>query len=380
MASANSRYRQIAEELSSQIMDGTLGPGTTFDTEPELARKFEVTRVTLRKAVDLLVAEGLVKRQQGRGTFVADNRHAAHPSYLLYVGQTEDHFFKSLYCALSREAQNHHLAVASFMTQANPSKQTTRHWERLAAKARAVVCDVALLNSLPQGIPEATPVLAFGRPVFPAQITLSHLLAYHILLDTRAAVRIATEQLLKLGHRRIAFITAGPMPGPHPLLGKPYPDMPEYLGFQDALLHAGITEELVVGIPAPLSEEEWEVSYDATLRRFLSTLSVLPTAFVCDADFRAARLLAVMEERGLTAPNDFSVVGVWNTPWCSITSPPLSSMSFSEDEIAHLLVILSQQPMPAVKVELSVTPRLIERVSSGRVPEPPQQVKKTGIK
>ena len=87
-----------------------------------------------------------------------------------------------------------------------------------------------------------------------------------------------------------------------------------------------------------------------------------------------------MEERGLSAPGDFSVVGAWNTPWCSITSPPLSSMSFSEDEIAHLLVILSQQPMPAVKVELSVTPRLIERASSGRVPETLQQVKKTGIK
>jgi GntR family transcriptional regulator, arabinose operon transcriptional repressor len=360
------RYRQIADELKSQIKESILVPGQTLPTEPELARKYSVTRVTLRKAVDMLVTEGLVKRQQGRGTFVADNRHATHPSYLLYVGPTEEHFFKEFYCALSRESQNKHLAVAAFHPQANLSPDAAQHWGRLIARARALICDVTLWPAVEASIPAATPVLAFGRP--DQGVASCRLPTYRILLDTRKAVRIATEHVLKLGHKRIAFITAGPMSGADPLLGKPYPDMPEFLGFQDALLPAGIFDGPVLGIPGPAKEDEWEVSYDAVLRHFLSSQPSIPTAFVCDADFRAARLLAVMEERGLHAPRDFSVVGLWNTPWCSITNPPLSSISFMEDEMAQLLVMLSQQPIPSAPVELAVTPRMIERASCGPAP------------
>lgn len=374
MAKKVPRYRQIADELKSQITESILVPGQTLPTEPELARQYAVTRVTLRKAVDLLVVEGLIKRQQGRGTFVADNRHATHPSYLLYVGPTEEHFFKEFYCALNREAQAKHLAVAAFNPQANPTPEATQHWGRLIARARALICDVNLWPTVEASTPSATPVLAFGRPEQGG--TSSRLPTYRLLLDTRKAVRIATEHVLKLGHTRIAFITAGPIPGADPLLGKPYPDMPEFLGFQDALLPAGISDCAVLGIPGPAKEEEWEVSYDAVLRHFLSSQSSIPTAFVCDADFRAARLLSVMKERGLHSPEDFSVVGLWNTPWCSITNPPLSSISFMEDEMAQLLVMLSQQPIPSAPVELAVTPRLIERASCGPAPLAVHQKKK----
>ena len=365
MASPLARYRQIADELTSAIKNGLLKPGETLPIEPDLAKQFAVSRMTLRKAVDQLVEEGLVKRQQGSGTFVTDNRHVAHPPYLLYLGQTKDHFFKDVYCALTREAQSHHLAVTAFDAHANLTPQASKHWLQLTTKALAVIHDEQLAHDLMLNIPKTTLVLDFGRQPLPGQISSSRTPDYHILLDTHAAVRIATEYLLKLGHRRIVFVTAGSISKPDTLLGKPYPTLPEYLGFQDALLHAGITEELVMGIAVPLWTQDWEKHYDAAIRQFLSQNPVMPTAFVCDADFRAVRLLSVMNERGLHAPEDFSVIGLWNTPWCNMTKPPLSSMSFSESEIARLLVMLSQQSLPADPVELSISPKLIQRGSCG---------------
>ena len=76
--SAVSLYIQIASALRQRIESGYWLPGQKISTLEELEREFEVARVTVRLAIELLEKEGLVHRQQGRGTFVAakvQNRH-----------------------------------------------------------------------------------------------------------------------------------------------------------------------------------------------------------------------------------------------------------------------------------------------------------------
>lgn len=68
--SATPLYRQIANVLYAEIASGVLAPGAPIASEAELQERFQVSRVTLRQAVGILVDEGLVVRQQGKGTFV----------------------------------------------------------------------------------------------------------------------------------------------------------------------------------------------------------------------------------------------------------------------------------------------------------------------
>lgn len=63
-------YLQVATALRRRIEDGQWEPGQKISTLDELEGEFQVARVTVRQAVDLLQKEGLVRRQQGRGTFV----------------------------------------------------------------------------------------------------------------------------------------------------------------------------------------------------------------------------------------------------------------------------------------------------------------------
>lgn len=63
-------YRQIKAQLIADIAAGRIPPGGVLPNETELARRFEVSIGTLRRAVDELVAEHILVRQQGRGTFV----------------------------------------------------------------------------------------------------------------------------------------------------------------------------------------------------------------------------------------------------------------------------------------------------------------------
>jgi GntR family transcriptional regulator len=64
-------YIQVAAELRRRIESGRWASGQKISTIEELQDEFGVARVTVRQAVELLEKDGLVRRHQGRGTFVA---------------------------------------------------------------------------------------------------------------------------------------------------------------------------------------------------------------------------------------------------------------------------------------------------------------------
>jgi GntR family transcriptional regulator len=64
------RYAQLADLLRQRIGRGVWTHGDKLPSLEELVREFDVARVTVRQAVDLLAREGLLSPQRGRGTFV----------------------------------------------------------------------------------------------------------------------------------------------------------------------------------------------------------------------------------------------------------------------------------------------------------------------
>ncbi len=67
-------YHQLSQSLLTQITNGKLSPGDALPPERELTATYNVSRITVRRAVDELENEGYVRREQGKGTFVASPR------------------------------------------------------------------------------------------------------------------------------------------------------------------------------------------------------------------------------------------------------------------------------------------------------------------
>ena len=65
------RYHQIADELRARVASGEYAAGRLLPSESELSGEFDVSRVTIRKALEMLRDEGLVNARQGFGWFVA---------------------------------------------------------------------------------------------------------------------------------------------------------------------------------------------------------------------------------------------------------------------------------------------------------------------
>ena len=63
-------YAQIVEQLQRDINNGIFSKSGRLPTETELSQQYGVSRITVRRAVDELVSQGLVEKKQGKGTFV----------------------------------------------------------------------------------------------------------------------------------------------------------------------------------------------------------------------------------------------------------------------------------------------------------------------
>ncbi|MGA2959572.1 MAG: GntR family transcriptional regulator [Thermodesulfobacteriota bacterium] len=84
-------YYQLERALRKRILTGKIIPSSQFPTERQLGEEFGVSRITVRQALMILENEGLLRREQGRGTFVI-KRDGGRIPYDLY-GYVDDLFF-----------------------------------------------------------------------------------------------------------------------------------------------------------------------------------------------------------------------------------------------------------------------------------------------
>lgn len=67
-------YAQLKEKIISDINNETLKYGDKIETEQEIMKKYNLSRITVRRAISELVAEGYLVKKQGKGTFVIKNK------------------------------------------------------------------------------------------------------------------------------------------------------------------------------------------------------------------------------------------------------------------------------------------------------------------
>jgi LacI family transcriptional regulator len=163
----------------------------------------------------------------------------------------------------------------------------------------------------------------------------------------------ATEHLLSLGHRRIGAIAGSP---------GWYATEERLTGFRSALAGAGILldPELVV-------HSDWRIPWGTAAAHQLLELPEPPTAIFGFNDNVAIGALHAAQERGLSVPDELSIVGFDDTQQAVIVTPRLTSVSQPLAELGRMGVsllarLLEGQRVDALRVELAT--RLVVRDST----------------
>jgi DNA-binding LacI/PurR family transcriptional regulator len=178
---------------------------------------------------------------------------------------------------------------------------------------------------------------------------------FSITVNNRHGACLATEHLIQLGHRRIAYITG---------LADHSDDLERLAGYHQALTEAGIGPD-----PALVVAGTGRAGGGERALPQLLALSEPPSAVFCYNDMTAIGLLRAARQAGLSVPRDLSIVGFDDIPFASYVQPPLTTIAQPMAELGRqaMQMVLALMPEADGRGRVSnvlVEGRLVVRESS----------------
>ena len=177
--------------------------------------------------------------------------------------------------------------------------------------------------------------------------------------DDAASVDVAVQHLVTLGHRRIGLAI-----GPERYV----PSRRKLAAFLAALVRHGLANDQAAArehVRSSLYTLEGGQAAAAEL------IDAGHTAIVCASDLMALGAVRAARSRGLSVPDDVSVVGYDDAPLIAFTDPPLTTVRQPVEAMARATVtaLLTEiQGEPAPRTELLFAPELVVRGSTGAAP------------
>lgn len=290
-------YLHLAELLKGEFLRGRYTSDRPLPSERELTLKHKVSRRTVRHAIELLKAEGLVSSSAGKGNFfravpgsktpakvigIILHTNAGNPFQLPFFGPLLEAF--TLVCEPLGYATRF-----AFLGGQDAERGTEAI---LAAAARREIAGLILIATLPASILEKiqqSGVPCVSVPNFPG-IPIGPVVSF----DALAGQRALTEWVLRKGHRQLGYI--------HGRLETS--TMSEKLdGFRLAAAAAGVLSEARICGPAAWVEEG-----EACAGKLLDGED-RPSVILCANDHVALGAYRAAKKRGLRVPRDLSLTG-----------------------------------------------------------------------
>jgi len=200
-------YYQVYNSIRERIESGEFSPGSALPPERQLGTEYDVSRITIVKALDRLVTEGLIEKQQGRGTFVLEQNQAeSEQKFALgYIPAGLLHpYFYSIQMGMAEVTtrENCELHVIGLHETQREDLDTIVENARSSVNGLVVYPrpnkkDIALYRRL----------LAEGIPFVMIDRYYDEIDSDSVVFDGWQASYDLTQLLIDRGHRRIAIIS-----------------------------------------------------------------------------------------------------------------------------------------------------------------------------
>lgn len=356
-------HDDAVEDIRRQITDGTLPPDSYLLPERELAKKYRISSRAVREGLAKLEAEGLLLRQQGRGTIVrapelktADKQSQKQKNVaVIFQGRVRDSSTAEDFDSLQQAFQRDGYGTTLYVADGNPDKET-QIVEQLAAdgvpglvlfSAHASSSDAHLRAAIKAGMK----VVVYDHDFPECDCNF-------VGIDDVWAAREATEHLIRLGCQELVYINSARDWTTHVLRQQ---------GFEEAANGRDHLPHHVLRIPNCTSHAELV----ATMKQQLSPIldkAQRPLGILCWWDEIALRTMKILRDSGWSVPDDAKVVGIANEQSGELADVPLTTVEIPREQIALLAAtsLVSQMRDPNRQpIRIRLKGRLIIRESCG---------------
>jgi len=204
------RYRQIYEYLLREINTGKLNPGDLVPSEKDLCGTFEVSRITSKKALEMLVDSNLISRHKGKGSFVlgasnvnsSEKYASSFQSIAFLLSSFNDSFGRKLMYSVEAacEALGYHLILKlTHESAAEEEKALRALYDKSIAGILILPAHGEIYNA------EILRQVLNKRPLVFIDRKMPGLPVPSVTTDCVNASKTAVKWLLNQGHRNIAF-------------------------------------------------------------------------------------------------------------------------------------------------------------------------------
>lgn len=353
--SGQAKYAQLREYLREEILMGRVKPGEKIPSENELAERLSMSRHTVRKAISILVNEGFLYTEHGRGTFVMDRSVRRSESRNIGVITTyiSEYIFPNVIQGIDRVLADKGYSIILKSTNNEPSREAQCLADMLGKNIEGLIIE-------PTKSALFTENLKYFQALDAQRIPYVFIHGHHpqleskpeVLLNDEAGMRSVVTWLASLGHRRISgFFKADDVQG-----------INRHKGYAKALAECALPydPDLVVWYHT----EDRDSKPAAALRAMLRLPQPID-AVACYNDQLAVRLLDELSAAGVKVPEDISVTGFDDSYLAAAAR--LTSMSHPKEKLGEaaaewLMEMLDMETPPAGAPRV-IEPELVIRES-----------------
>lgn len=351
------KYERIKIDISEKILSGTYQVSDKLPTESELMEMYEVSRFTVRRAIDELEKDNYVYRIQGAGIFVDDwkskpKKQIENKTIGLISTHIADYIFPNIISGIDNYISTYGYSILIADTQNNPEKERKSLTNLSANQLSGFIIEPtkSARNNLNKNMYDN--MKAMGIPMISINATYDDLDIPYLVMDDVKTGEMATNYLISKGHQQIVGIfKVDDKQGIDRMNGfiKAYQDHPEISNMGDMMMYQ--TEEKINNI-------------FKKLHTMLTRSKYAPTAIVCYNDQLAIQIMNFAKEIGLKIPEDVSIIGVDDYPFSNYTNPRLTTIRHPQEKMGFdagkmIIDMINKQEVHSKVYE----PELIERDS-----------------
>ncbi|MGH8019542.1 MAG: substrate-binding domain-containing protein [Opitutaceae bacterium] len=344
-------HSQIRQSLRT-IIENEFEDGQRFYTERELVKQLGAALLTVRRALGDLVAEGLLERSVGRGSFV--RKGGALKSIGVFVPDYSSSVFIQFLEELSGVARTARARLNVYHTHQGESVAEALSQMKSTPQEEAVML-VGNMNEV--NLHLHAHLLERGFRVALVNNFIPGLPVASIGMNDGQAIAAGFEHLMALGHTRILFLVSEPLEG---------------AGVRqkhDAAVAYMKAKRLRAARVLICGTAPFEDSYAAACRRMPEIWAAAdrPTAIFAVSDAGALGVLRYAYEQRVAVPRELSVLAINNSPAGRFANPALTSVALPLKKIAEKAVQLLSRNELSPRAHL-FPGELIERESTGPAP------------